>query len=177
MILSCSSVAHNDFEKVVARLDKYFSENPVVLTSTRIISDHQEVHVYYSLKITKYKLSYKVRKSYSITSPYNAIVNISCSALNNAKSGDTVADIVKLTSRDGSVSLDASGFSTTSLALTNRNFSSGMRPFTFTIRYAYQNNHWICTGISGSSASESFIPDLESFPQNKNIREAIGMNI
>ena len=175
MIVGCSSAAEDSFEKIVARVDYYFAGQPLLLTSAKITKDVEQAYAYYALKIDKFNLSYDVNKAYSLVSPYNAFINLSCEVANNAKSGDQILDISEIKVASEIYNAEATGFSTTSLALANNNFSSDRKSVTFILRYAYQDNHWTYEGMTVGGTSESLIDDLESFSQNKPFREAVGM--
>ena len=67
------------------------------------------------------------------------------------------------------------GYSTTTMASANTDFSSNMRALSIIIRYSYQEHHWNYADIAGGGPSKSFLHDLETFPQNKAFRKAVGM--
>jgi len=175
IIVSCSSAAKDSFEKIVSQVDNYFSGQPSLLTSTRIIKDGQQTHAYFTLKIDKYNLSYDIKNTYSAASPYKASINLHCNVLDNLNSGDIVLNISEFEATSEIATLEASGFSTTSMALANNDFSSNNKLVTFIMRYSYQGDNWTFTGMTAGGAPESLIRDLETFPQNKSFRETIGM--
>ena len=176
LIVSCSSQAENSFQKIATRVDKYFSGQPCLLTSAEIIKDGEQAYAYYALKIIDYNLSYDVKNTYSASSPYNASISLSCRVSDNIKSGDVVLDTSQLrVSSAIATSSEASGFSTTSLALANHDFSSHGKPVTLIIRYSYQDGKWTYSSMATAGAPESLIRDLESFHQNKSFRDAVGI--
>ena len=61
------------------------------------------------------------------------------------------------------------------MALANKDFSSDPKSVTFIIRYSYEGGQWTHTGMVAGGMEESVILDLETFPQNKGFREAVGM--
>ena len=174
LIISCSSDEQLKFEQVVTQIDKYFSSKPVLLTSKKIIKKNEEVFSYYALKIIDYDLSYNIIRSSYAFSPYTATVTIICNAVNNSKSGDLISDISEFQTELGIRSKDLSGFSTTNMALANNNFAENST-WTMFIRYSYRNDRWTYDNVAEGPESESFISDLEDFPQNENFRKAIGM--
>lgn len=176
LIVGCSSQAETSFEKIVVRVDKFFAGQPSLLTSTRIVEDGQQAYAYYTLKVDKCTLSYDVKNTYSTSSPYIAFISLSCEASDNIKSGDLVRDTSEFRVTSEVSKSEASGFSTTSMALANNDFSSNHKPVTFLIRYSYQNSTWACTSVTAGGAPKSLIRDLESFPQNKSFREAVGIS-
>lgn len=175
LIVSCSSDAKNEFEKIVSRVDQYLSEKPILLTSQRISKEGKEIYTYYGYRIVDYKLQYDLKRSFGSVSSYNAIIRISCSALDNAKSGDLFSDISRFQTDLEIISREASGFSTTQTALANNDFSKESR-WIITVGYSYRNATWIYNGITGGPPSGFFLQDLRTFPQNKGFREAIGMS-
>jgi hypothetical protein len=175
LIVSCSSGAEDSFEKIVARVDKYFSGTPSLLTSNKVTKDGQQSYVYYVLKIDKYNLSYDVKNTYSAASPYSAYIRLSSKVSDNIKSGDLILDTSEFSVISEIAAAEASGFSTTSMALANNDFSQNDKSVTLIMRYSYQGDNWTYRNMTAGGASESLIRDLESFPQNKEFREAIGM--
>jgi hypothetical protein len=145
------------------------------LTSAKVIKDGQQTHAYYALKIIEHNLSYVVKNAYSTASPYKASINLHCNVLNNLSSGDIVLNISEFNVTSEIATSEASGFSTTSMALANNDFSSNNKSVTFIVRYSYQGGNWTYTGMAAGGAPESLIRDLESFPQNKEFREAVGL--
>jgi hypothetical protein len=175
LTVACSSQAEENFNQIVARVDKYFSEKPILVTSNKIIKDGQTVFSYYAIKVIEYNLSFDVQKTFSSTLQYNAFIIIKCVVLDNAKNGDLVFDSFVLNVKDRIVSYEASGYSTTNMAIANKGFSSNSKSLTLIIRYSYQDDKWICIDIAGGGISGSLFRDLETFPQNKEFREAVGM--
>jgi len=173
-MISCSSDAKTEFEKVVFRVDKYLSERPILVSSKKVMKGSEDVYAYYALRIVDYDLSYNIKRTFSSVSPYQAVIRISCHILNNAKSGDLISDISAFQHEVGILSKEASGFSTTDMALHNTDFSTKSR-LAFMIRYSYQSHDWIYNSIEGGPLSESFFHDLQTFSQNKEFRKAIGM--
>ena len=159
----------------MTRLDKYFSGQPCLLTSTRIVKDGEQAYAYYALKIIRYNLSYDVRGTYSTGSAYSGSINLSCNVVDNTRSGDLVVDPSELRVSSAIPASEASGFSTTSLALANNNFSSNNKTETLIIRYSYQGGNWTYCGMAAGGAPELLIRDLESLSQNKEFREAVGI--
>lgn len=178
LTISCSSAAEKDFGKIVTRVNDYFSGKPVLLISDRIIKGGQESYNYYCILIKNYNLTYGVKKSFSKTNPYNAFLVTSCDLLDNAGSGDSVSKIYEFGMSEGVIPNKTSGFSTTSLALANQNFSNRSKTMTIIIRYSYQENKWSYDdmSISGLESARSLINDLTYFPQNKAFRDAIEMS-
>ncbi|MEJ2431544.1 MAG: hypothetical protein P8075_21910 [Deltaproteobacteria bacterium] len=172
---SCSSQAETSFEKIVTRVDKYFSGQPCLLTSAEITKDGQQVYAYYALKIIGYNLSYDVKNTYSTASPYSGSINLSCNVVDNTRSGDLSLDISALKVTSEIAPVEPSGFSTTSMALANKDFSSHPKSVTFIVRYSYEGGKWAHIGMVAGGMEESVILDLETFPQNKSFREAVGM--
>lgn len=175
LIFCCSSEAERGFDKIVFKLDKYFSKKPTLLTSDKIIKSNKEIYIYYTLKIIDYQFSHNFRKTFSSRSHYDAFIKISCNAVENSKSGDAVSDASEFAIESVKDHSLARGFSTTDLALINTNYSKEMRFLTFTIRYSYQNNKWVYRDIVVGGASDFLIDDLQSFRQNQEFREVIGM--
>ena len=173
LTISCASGERGEFERVVSRIDKYFSSKPVILTSQRITKNNEEVYAYYGLKIINHSLSYNTTRLPS-ASGYSATVTIMCNALKNSKSGDLISDISEFQTKLGIKSKEPGGFSTTNMALADSDFSESSK-WTILIRYFYQNDRWIYHDVEGGPSSDSFIHDLEIFPQNKEFREAVGM--
>ena len=159
----------------MTRVDKYLSGQPCLLTSAEITKDGQQVYAYYALKIIGYNLSYDVKNTYSTASPYSGSINLSCKVVDNTGSGDLALDISALKVTSGSTPVEPSGFSTTSMALANKDFSSDPKSVTFIIRYSYEGGKWTHTGMVAGGMQESVILDLETFPQNKSFRDAVGI--
>ena len=151
------------------------SGQPCLLTSAEITKEGQQVYAYYALKIIAYNLSYDVKNTYSTASPYSGSINLSCNVVDNTRSGDLALDISALKVTSEIASVEPSGFSTTSMALANKDFSSHPKSVTFIIRYSYKGGKWTHTGMVAGGMEESVILDLETFPQNKSFREAVGM--
>jgi hypothetical protein len=177
LVISCSSAAENDFEKIVSRIDKYFSEKPIFLTSVKNIANNEITHAYYSMRVEEYNLIYDVRETSGKTSRYGAYLTISCRILDNASSGDSISKISDFAVSEELTPKRASGFSTTSMALANQDFSNNSKRMTIIIRYSHQENKWFYDSISvsGVTSSKSLVDDLKNFPQNKAFREAIGI--
>ena len=173
LTISCDSGDQAKFEKIVSRIDIYFSSKPVILTSQKITKNGEEVYAYYGLKIINHSLSYNTTRLPS-ASGYSATVTIMCNALKNSKSGDLISDISEFQTKLGIKSKEPGGFSTTNMALADSDFSESSK-WTILIRYFYQNDGWIYHDVEGGLSSDSFVHDLEIFPQNKEFREAIGM--
>ena len=173
LTISCGSVEQAEFEKIVSRIEKYFSSMPVILTSQKITKDNEEVYAYYALKIFKHSLSYNTTRL-SSGSGYTATVTIMCNSLSNSKSGDLTSEIASSQIDSGSIPKEPAGFATTNMPLADSDFSEPSK-WTIWIRYLYRNESWIYDDIEGGPTSESFIHDLEIFPQNMEFREAIGM--
>ena len=175
LISSCSSQAETSFDKIATRVDKYLSKQPCLLTSAEIIKDGQQAYAYYALKIIEYNLSSDVKNAYSTDSLYSGSINLSCTVVDNIRSGDLALDISPFTVTSGIAPAEASGFSTTTMALANNDFSSHSKPVTFVLRYSYRGGKWTYTDMAAGGMQESLIADLETFPQNKEFREAIGL--
>ena len=175
ILISCSSAAENEFEKIIAQADKYLSEEPTILTSNKIIKDGQLTYAYYALKIIKFNLSYNVSTTFSSSSHDEGLIMISCNILDNARRGDLVTPIAGLAVGAEAISNQASGFSTTAMALNNIDFSSTEKPITIIVRYAWESDKWNFTEISCGGMSDSFIHDLQTFPQNREFRQAVSM--
>jgi len=177
LIISCSSAAENDFEKIVSRIHKYFSEKPIFLTSVKTIAATEVTYAYYSMRVDEYNLIYDARETSGQTSHYRAFLTISCKVSDNASNGDSVSKISEFASSEGVVPDKVSGFSTTSMAVANQDFSNSGRLMTIIIRYSNQGDTWLYEdiSISGGASTESLVDDLKNFPQNKAFREAIGM--
>ena len=173
LTISCTSVEQTKFEKIVSRIDKYFSSKPVILTSQKIIKEDEEVYAYYALKIINHSLSYNTTR-FSSASGYSATVSIMCNSLRNSKSGDLISDISEFQTRLGIGSEEPGGFSTTNMALADGDFSESSK-WTILIRYFYRNDRWIYDDVEGGPSSKSFVHDLKIVPQNEDFREAIGM--
>jgi hypothetical protein len=173
LTVSCTSVEQAKFTKIVSRIDKYFSSKPVILTSQKITKNDEEVYAYYALKIIDHSLSYNTARL-SSASGYSATVPIICNSLRNSKSGDLISDISEFQTQLGVRSKEPGGFSTTNMALADGDFSESSK-WTILIRYFYRNHGWIYQKVEGGPSSESFVHDLEIFPQNKEFRQAIGM--
>lgn len=175
ILLSCSSAAKNEFQTIIARVNKYLSERPTILTSNRIIRDGQITYAYYALKLTKFNLSYDISKTYSSSSDYEGFIIISCNTLDNAWGGDLTAGIAGLGVGAEAIANQASGFSTTAMALNNTDFSSTDKPLTIIVRYSWTPDKWNLTNISCGGMPDSLINDLQTFPQNKQFRQAVAM--
>jgi hypothetical protein len=171
--ISCSSVEQAKFEKIVSRIEKYFSSMPVILTSQKITKDNEEAYAYYALKIINHTLSYNTTRL-SSGSGYAATVTIICNSLSNSKRGDVTYDIASFQIELESSSKEPAGFATTDMPLADADFSEPSK-WTIWIRYFYRNDNWICDEVEGGPTSESFIHDLQIFPQNEKFRKAIGM--
>jgi len=156
-------------------MNGYFAGKPIVLTSEEITKEGKEVFAYYGLKIVDYEISHGIKRSSRESYLYSASMHISCSALDNAAGGDLSSDTYEFQTVLEITPERASGFSTTNIALTNNDFSSNKRSFNIIIRYLYQGDHWIYAGMAGGGPSKSFLHDLETFPQNKAFRQAVGM--
>ena len=100
----------------MTRVDKYFSGQPSLLTSTKIVKDGEQAYAYYALKIIEYNLSYDVKNTYSTASPLSASISLSCKVSDNIKSGDLVLDTSEFLVSSAITASEARGFSTTSLA-------------------------------------------------------------
>lgn len=176
LIISCSTDAKTDFDKIVLRVDKYLSKKPILVGSQEVIRGGEHVYVYYALRIVDYNLSHHIRKLSPSVFPYKTSIRISSNVLHNAKSGDVSSDIFPSQTEieGGILSAEASGFTTVDMALRNTNFSTKSK-LALIIKYTYEYDDWICNGIEGSYLAESFFCDLETFPQNKQFRTAIGM--
>ena len=175
LIVSCSSQADTSFEKIVTRVDKYLSGQPCLLTSAEITKDGQQAYAYYALKIIDYNLSGDVENTYSADSPYSASISVSCTVSDNTKGGDLVPNASGFGTTSEIAASEASGFSTTTMALGNNDFSSHGKAVTFIIRYSYRGGKWIYSSMAAGGVPESLISDLESFPQNKSFRDAVGL--
>ena len=175
LTVSCSSDAENKFEKVAVRMDRYFSEKPILLTSKKILKEGNELYAYYALRIIEHNISYNINRLASSDTKYNASLRISCDAVDNIRSGDLISDTLELQNTLENNAVEASGFSTTGLALANTDFSLDKKSLAIFIRYTYENDNWICSDITGGGRSESLVVDLQSFPQNKRFREVIGI--
>jgi len=177
-MISCSSTAENDFEKIVTRVNEYLSGKLILLTSTKSIRNNEETYVYYSLRVEDYNLTYDVREDFRETSRFRAYITISCKASDNADSGDSTSNLSGFSASEGIMPTKARGFSTTSMALANQYFSNNSKPMTIITRYSHQENEWFYDSISvsGVTSSESLVDDLKNFPQNKAFREAFGMS-
>ena len=176
LTVSCSFKASNEFERIISRVDKYLSERPVLITSEQITKDGKEMYAYYAYKIIKYELHHTINWTFSSSSPYSASIKISCDALDNAQSGDLFSDISEFQTKLEIIAREASGFSTTQMALDHPAFTKESR-WTITVEYAYREDGWIYLGMTGGPPSDYFVSDLERFPQNKRFRDAIGMHI
>ena len=175
LMVCCSSEAERGFDKIVLKLDKYFSNKPTLLTSNKIIESNKEIYIYYTLKVIDHQFSYNFRKTFSPRSNYDAFIKISCNVVENSKSGDAVSDASELQIESVRDYSPARGFSTTDLAFRNTNYSTETKLLTFLIEYSYQNNKWIYRDIVVGSASDYLIDDLKSFHQNQEFREVVGM--
>jgi hypothetical protein len=140
-----------------------------------IIREGTKTYTYFGYKIAGYELNYDIKRTFSSRSPYSAFIKISCNALENAKRGDMFSDNAEFQTDSGIISREASGFSTTQMALANPDFSSESK-WLIIVGYSYQNDGWIYSSIVGGPPSHSFIHDLKTFPQNRGFREAIGMS-
>ena len=174
LLISCSSSAKSSFEKIVYKFDKYFSEKPTLITSNMIIKEGIKTYTYFGYKIDGYELNYEIKRTFSSRSPYSSFIEVSCNAFENAKGGDMFSDNAKFQTESGIISGEASGFSTTQMALANSDFFSESR-WTINVGYTYQNGNWIYNSVTGGPPSHSFIHDLKTFPQNRGFRKAIGM--
>ena len=175
LIVSCSSDVKDELEKIALRTDRYFSGKPIILTSKKIAREGEERHVYYAYRIIDHEITYDIQSTFSAISAYSALIRISCTAGENAKRGDLFSDMSEFQTDLGVISREASGFSTTQMAVDNSDFASESR-WTIYVEYTYQNGNWIYNGIAGGPPSHSFINDLKTFPQNKRFRRAIGMS-
>lgn len=177
LLIACSPVAESEFEQTITRVNEYLSGKPVLLTSNRIVKGNEETYIYYCLRIENYNLDYSVKQGFSKITPYNGFIYLSFNVFDNANSGDVVSDISPLAFSAEIVPKKAVGFSTTTVAMSNQDFSKSGRSASITIKYSYQGNQWLYSDISvsGGALTEALADDLKNFPQNKKFRVAIGM--
>ena len=155
-------------------VDKYFSQNPVFLVSKEIVKTDQINYAYYALKITEYKLSYDIKKTFA---SYNAFIEVSCNIWDNSRSGDLIETVLNQNTSAEVKFNKVYGFSTTTMALTNTKFSpSDINSLTIIAKYSYQDDNWTLSDLTVGGISQPLIRDLESFPQNIEFREVIGIS-
>lgn len=75
------------FEKEVAKFEKFFSSNPKLLLKSPF-SNSPTGYVFYYQKFDDYKISYDVRKSDSLVSPYMGYITLSYLETSSKNCGD-----------------------------------------------------------------------------------------
>ena len=107
----------------------------------------------------------------------NAFIEITCTVLNNAKSGDVYANPSMVEMNDIKRSSESRGFSTVDLAIKNDTFNEDSKLLNIILRYSYLHDKWICLDITTGGAGEYLARDLKNFPQNEVFRKVTGMII
>ena len=174
-LVFCASQEEQKLGEIESGIAGYLSKSPTLLTSNKVPKEGEEIYAYYALKVIKYNISYDMRRTSPSQSHEGVTVEISFKALDNSKSGDLISYMSQFQTELDIEFRESSGFSTTHMALANTDFTSE-RNGSIMIRYIYRDGNWIYDGMSGGALPQSFINDLETFPQNKEFREAIGMS-
>ncbi len=130
----------SEFESKVAKIEK-FASTPKVLLHDEAFSGSPTGMLFYLIKYTMSDVSYDVKKSDSLVSPYIGYVTVQAiSQLENRDNGDTSYSGLK------------KFYSTSAKALTaNTTFGNEKvysQSFNFKYTYAYQRSKWVLKGVS-----------------------------
>lgn len=134
------------------------------------MKDGENVDLYYGIKIVDYELSGQVTR----LAAEKAFISVSCTALNNATSGDIKYEAYQFALEEEKVHEEGVGFSTASAALHNPSFLVECK-LSFILKYMYRGSDWVFDRLYVGYGPEAFDDALRRFPQNEHFRKAVGI--